>query len=163
MTSKRYLILSLLIFGLTSLTFAQKGKSNDWTEKSLQKLYVDYLESEGISPTIDSDGDIQFKYERYTYFIDVDESDTEFFRIVLYNVWPIESVTEALQVTQACSYVNRKIKCVKIYPTTNDNVWVSTELFVGSPEDFKDSFWRCIKVINDGTTSFAQQMKNSVD
>jgi hypothetical protein len=128
-----------------------------WSEAKLQKMYMDFLESEGLKGRIDNDGDVQFEYESRTYFIEVNEEDNEFFRLVLPNIWPIESVSEGLEVVQACDEVNRTMKCTKAY-TTNDDVWIAVELFVASPDDFKTVFERCLKAIDQGVETFVEEM-----
>ena len=105
----------------------------------------------------DGDGDVQFSYNDRTYFIEVNEDDNEFFRVVLPNIWPIESVSEGLQVVQACDEVNRSMKCTKAY-VTNDDVWIAVELFLSSPDDFKGVFDRCLAAIEQGLETFVEEM-----
>ncbi|MGH1434403.1 MAG: YbjN domain-containing protein [Lewinella sp.] len=128
-----------------------------WSEAKLQSMYSNFLDGKGYENSIDGDGDVQFIYNDRTFFIEVNEGDTEFFRVVLANIWPIESVSEGLQVVQACDEVNRTMKCTKAY-TTNDNVWVAVELFVGEPDVFKAVFDRCLNAIELGVTTFVDEM-----
>jgi hypothetical protein len=145
------LLTLLLFFAVTPHAQAQ------WSEVKLQKMYMDFLEGEGLEGRVDGDGDVQFEYESRTYFIEVNEDDNEFFRVVLPNIWPIESVSEGLEVVQACDEVNRTMKCTKAY-TTNDDVWIAVELFVPSPEAFKTVFERCLKAIDQGVETFVEEM-----
>jgi len=141
----------LLFFAATPSVQAQ------WSEVKLQKMYMDFLEGEGMESHIDNDGDVQFEYESRTYFIEVNEEDDEFFRLVLPNIWPIESVSEGLEVVQACDEVNRSMKCTKAY-TTNDDVWIAVELFIARPDAFKGVFERCLKAIDQGVETFVEEM-----
>ena len=141
---------------LSLLAFSTAAQAQ-WSESKLQTMYLDFLESEGMSGTIDGDGDVQFTYSDRTYFIEVNEDDNEFFRVVLPNIWPIESVQEGLEVVQACDEVNRSMKCTKAY-VTNDDVWIAVELFVGSPTDFKPVFGRCLNAIEQGLETFVEEM-----
>lgn len=61
-------------------------------------MYFDFLESEGMLGIIDGDGDVQFIYSDCIYFIEVNEDDNEFFCVVFFNIWFIESVQEGLEV-----------------------------------------------------------------
>lgn len=128
-----------------------------WTEAKLQTMYVNFLTGEGIEGTIDDDGDVQFEYNERTYFLEVNESDTEFFRLVLANIWPIESINEGLEAVQACDVVNRTMKCTKAY-VSNDNIWVAVELFVERPDDFQGVFQRCLVAIENGVEAFVEEM-----
>lgn len=141
----------LLFFAVTPDAQAQ------WSETKLQKMYMDFLEGEDLKSSVDNDGDVQFEYEERTYFIEVNEDDNEFFRVVLPNIWPIESVQEGLEVVQACDEVNRSMKCTKAY-TTNDDVWIAVELFVARPDAFKGVFERCIQAIEQGVETFVEEM-----
>lgn len=150
----------LILWGATVLLISlfSTDLSAQWTTSKLQSLYVDYLDGKGYENSIDGDGDVVFKYNNRSYFIEVNEDDSEFFRVVLANIWPIESVSEGLKVVQACDEVNRSMKCTKAY-TTNDNVWVAVELFVARPDAFKAIFDRCLATIELGVTTFVEEMQ----
>lgn len=142
-----------IFFGLILAPAAQA----QWSEDRLQSLYMDFLEDKGIPGRVDSDGDVQFEYNDRTYFIEVNENDNEFFRVVLFNIWPVESSSEAVEVAFACNEVNRQMKVAKAY-ITNDNVWMACELFVGNPADFEEVFERCLEVIDSGVEIFVENM-----
>lgn len=145
---------SLTFFSL--LLFSTEAQAQ-WTESKLQEMYLDFLSGEGMEGSIDQDGDVQFRYNDRTYFIEVNEDDNEFFRVVLPNIWPIESVSEGLAVVQACDEVNRTMKCAKAY-VTNDDVWIAVELFVARPDAFKGVFTRCMSAIEQGLETFVEEM-----
>lgn len=148
------LILTFSIDGVT----AQDETKGVVTAKQLQKLYSEYLSTEGYRPKVDGDGDVQFKREGRTYFIDVTARDPEFFRVVLANVWSIENEAERSKVLVAADYSNAKSKVSKV-ATVGDNVWVSTEVFVASPEDFTGIFKRLMSALDHGVTKFALKMR----
>lgn len=150
-----------LTFGIL---LAVPGVSAQGTNKQtpnkaeLQQLYMSYLTYEGFKPEIDSDGDVRFKRDGKVYFILVNEGDPEFFRIVLANIWPIESDKERSQVLMAANDANAKSKVSKVFTVEND-VWVSIDLFVRRPEDFKDVFTRSMSALDNGVRSFVKRMK----
>ncbi|MGU5695448.1 T3SS (YopN, CesT) and YbjN peptide-binding chaperone 1 [Aeromonas veronii] len=119
---------------------------------------MSYLTYEEYKPEIDSDGDVRFKRDGNVYYIDVNERDPEFFRIVLANIWPIESDKERSQVLMAASDANAISKVSKVFTVEND-VWVSIDLFVRRPEDFKDVFTRSMSALDNGVRNFAKRMK----
>ncbi len=154
MQKKTIFILAVLLMGWATESMAQ----TDWDSERIQTMYVGFLAEKGYRGTVDSDGDVQFEYEDRTYFLEVNENDPEFFRIVLFNIWPIESETESVQVALACDAVNREMKCTKAYRTDSDNVWISVELFIGTPDAFKPVFDRCLESINSGVDTFVENM-----
>lgn len=131
--------------------------AQDWSETEIQEMYMTFLKGEGIEGSIDSDGDVQFEYNDRSYFVEVNEEDQEFFRVVLWNIWPIESNSEAVEVAFACDAVNREAKVAKAY-TTDDNVWIACELFVGEVDDFKPVFMRCLDAIDSAVGTFVENM-----
>jgi len=125
---------------------------------TLQELYMNYLLGEGYQPEVDGDGDVRFKREGKTYYIDVIPDDAEFFRIVLPAIWRISDEEERYQAFKAMSRVMRLVKSVKMF-TVRDDVWVAVEMFVNEPADFKPLFPRIISVIEGSTTQFVYQMR----
>ena len=143
----------LLVMGLSTDTFAQK-----YSESDLQRTFQRFLTDEGIESTVDSDGDIQFEYEDRNYFIEVNENDNEFFRLVLFNIWEIESRAEHEEVQDACDAVNREAKVAKAY-TTNENVWIATEMFIERPDHYEGVFYRCLQSIDNSVGIFVREMR----
>ncbi len=151
---KLFFATTLLLFACIALPYTAAAQ---WTEAKLQKLYVDALRGEGMTGKVDDDGDVQFTYNDHTYFIEVNEDDTEFFRVVLPNIWPIESIQEHGQVLSACDAVNKGLKTVKAY-VTNDDVWIAVEMFVSRPDNFQPVLKRCLDVIEAAVDKFVEEM-----
>ncbi len=141
------------------------GASPAWSQPKLsreevQKLYVDYLEGEGYRATIDSDGDVTFKVEGRYYFIHVLPEDPAYFRLVMPNIWEIEDDLERARAIFAVNYTNLTTKVAKSYLTTN-NVWISVEIFVGAPGDFKKIFARSLSAIDFAASTFVERMRQN--
>lgn len=134
------------------------GEKRAVTRSELQGIYKDYLAEEGFKPDLDDDGDVKFKREGKTYFIQINEQDPEFFRIVFPNFWKIEDEGERLKAFRAAEWANRKTKCCKVFMMQN-NMWASIEAFLPKPDDFKPIFMRCLSAMETGVSNFAQNMK----
>ncbi len=135
-----------------------KTKSHEKTKDLKAQLYHCYLKEEGYQPAIDEDGDVRFKKEGKTYFIQVDEKDEAFFRICFPNFWEIENDEERRNVLAACDYANALSKVAKIF-TVHDDVWGSVEIFVDDPEGFKPIFSRCMSALQNAVRNFVEKMK----
>jgi hypothetical protein len=152
------LTLSLSLFMALSMgALAQKG-GKEMTKKDIQKMYMDYLKAEGYIPEIDEDGDVRFKREGKTYFISADSTDLECFRLVLANIWEIESEEERDKVRLAMNVCNADAKVAKAY-MVRDNVWVAIETFIAKPEDFKAIFKRSISALDYGVSLYVTRMR----
>jgi hypothetical protein len=149
--SRLFLMALVLATGFTLPLAAQ-------SETDLQELFIDVLEMINVEGEIDGDGDVQFEYQDHSYFLEVNENDTEFYRLVLPNIWPIESELERLKVFKAIDEVNKTKKVVKAY-TTNDNVWITVEMFMDKPDNFIGSFERQFEVINGAVELFVEKMQ----
>lgn len=141
-----------LLLVLTSIAEAARSR------EELQQLYSGYLALNGYSPSVDSDGDITFKYEGKTLFIEVNESDEAYFRVGLPNIWTVDSDAERLQVLTACNNVTASTKVVKAYVTSGNNVWISMELFLPEQGDFGKVLQRGLVAMNAALDGFLENM-----
>lgn len=147
-----FVSLALTVLGTTTVLTAF-GQSRE----ELQQKYIAFLSKKDIYSKIDSDGDIQFEYSDISFYIEVNEVDTAFFRVVCANIWSIESEEERLQVLKAVDLVNRESKVAKMY-TNNDNVWVGVETFCASTDDYEEYFERSLQVIIQSIGVFVDEM-----
>jgi hypothetical protein len=143
---------------LASYAVAQDSSTHSLNKSEIQQLYTDYLKAEGYKPEVDADGDVIFKRDGRTYFIQVSEKDPEFFRIVLANIWSVEDEKERAKVLVAADSSNAKSKVSKVH-TLRNNVWVSVEFFFERPEDFKGVFRRAMSALDNGAFNFAINMR----
>ena len=140
-------------FGVVTLVpFQSSAQSN----AELQMMYMNILNRYGLEGTVDSDGDVRFNYDDKTYFIEVDQDDAEFFRLVLANIWPIEDELERLQVKNALDVANAKVKVGKGF-IVRDNVWISVEAF-HEPGEFDEFFERYLDVIDLFVRHYVEEM-----
>lgn len=143
--------------------FWKSNKKNFLKEASVSKadriqIVQDFLRNEGYAPQIDSDGDVVFKYEGRTYIVILDEGDTEFFRLVFPNFWPIEGLDERARVQQAALNATAGTKVAKVF-LVRDNVWATTEMFVTNPEDALAVFKRIMSALQTAVQTFANEMR----
>ncbi len=119
----------------------------------------DYLEAEGYRPKYDEDGDLMFKAEGKTLFIDSTPNDEPFIRIMLPNIWEIESEAERLQAYRCASEVTMGIKSAKAYVNVHNNVHVTFESFYPNADAFCEVFHRCLSVTLGACNDFREAMR----
>ncbi len=149
--------IAVVVVALASFGTANAQISNPTTRAEYQQFYVDYLTGEGYRPEVDSDGDVSFKREGLTYYIIVTESDAEFFEMALPNIHSVESESDRVECYVAADYSNAKSKVSKVY-MVGDDVWVTVELFIASPSDFKSIFQRSVSALLNGANNFIEKM-----
>jgi hypothetical protein len=128
------------------------------TRGELQSLYLEILTGSGYAPVLDEDGDVRFRHEGKSYFIEVCENDPLFFRVVHPNFWEIESEEERVCVVHAANAVNGDVSGAKIFEL-RDDTWCSVELFLPSQEAFASVFDRCLLVIQQVVYQFIVLMR----
>lgn len=123
-------------------------------------VYKNFLEQEGYHPTIDSDGDVMFKHEGRTYYIDIDEKDEGYFRIMFPNFWSIENAAELTRALSAANSATMLSKVAKVYVRSDGkDIIASIELFFEQSEQFKPIFNRAMSALRNGVNNFVEKMK----
>lgn len=153
MVTRKLIVLFSLFFGCLFVLSAQ-------TRQQLQESYMTYLKNEGYNPTIDSDGDILFKSEGSSYYIYVNEDDLEFFRLVYLANYELETAREKTQFPLAIEYANKSTKVSKV--TSRDDggrIMISTEVFLGRPDDFRYVFKRMLSSNKAALSNFVEKMR----
>jgi len=116
------------------------------------------LEEEGFRPTIDSDGDVVFKFEGGVYFIAVDENDEMYVRIAFPNFWKVESKDEEKKGIRCAHDATKRVKGAKIF-LSQDDFWGTVELFLPSENDLNRVLVRSLEAIQGAVRVFVNGMK----
>lgn len=149
----------LCLFMASTVLFAEMTKAE------MQKMYLDYFKDQGVTAKIDSDGDIEFKWEgnnfnEMTFWIEVYENDQQFFRIMKPGLYSLETDKEKMQAAMASAVATYEAKVAKMYINSNgDNVTVSAEMFLASPDDFKAVFPKLMRSLDSMMWIFLENMK----
>lgn len=124
------------------------------------QVYSKFLTEEGFRPNIDSDGDVIFKAEGGTYYIDIDAKDDIYFRIVFPNFWKVENNEELMRVIIAANHATMLTKVAKVYVNSDGkNTSASIEIFLSRAEDFKAVFTRSMSALKASVQNFLDKMK----
>ncbi len=139
------------ILFLTALFFAP-SYADDYTpeQKAFRSSIMEFLKEEGFAPYIDDDNSLTFKKEGNLYWINVaDDSPlfVSFFRSGL-------NCTDANEnlVVRACNMANMNLPSVKTYMSDN-TITLVVEMYCHSAEEFKYTFYKNIKALDDAYTS----------
>jgi len=125
---------------------------------ALAQTYDTYLRGEGYQPVIDPDGDVIFKREGRTYFIQVYDGDPMYFRVVFPRFWKIENDEERARVARACVAATALSKCTTVF-ISRDYVTASIEVILDSPDAYKVIFERLMNALMNGVNNFVATMR----
>jgi hypothetical protein len=148
----------ILIFGVFFIFPVSAQERVEWTRNTLQNMYMQYLREEGYLPSVDEDGDILFKVSGNNYFIIIDESDPQFFRIYtgvsLGSFLPEDAQT-------AANYANMRSKVVKVYISSDGrSAAINTELLLPDPQGFKPVLSRALSLMRLAENNFFSQLRD---
>ncbi len=131
------------------------------TNSVLQRMQQisNYLAEEGFRPEIVEDTSLKLKYEGRLFWVDIDDDDETFYRIVCANYWNIESPEELSWALLAANVSSRSYKFAKTYVNkANDNVWTAIDYFTKDLEAFLPSLPRMISIVKDSSDEFRKSM-----
>jgi len=124
----------------------------EWSKEKLQFIYTEQLRSEGYLPSVDVDGDIQFKVSGDNYFIIIDENDLQFFQVYTGFTLGAVSAEDALN---AANYSNRRSKVAKVTISSNGLIAsITAELLLEDPRDFSPVFARALSLMRNAEINF---------
>jgi len=150
------ILIFAVIFGvfLAFPAFTQE----EWSRSDLQEIYLEHLRNEGYVPSIDIDGDIQFKVSGDNYFIIIDENDVKFFQI--YMGFSLGSIN-AEDAFTAANISNRRSKVAKVSISPDGNIAsITIEMILNNPKDFEPIFARALSLIRNAEGIFRTQLKD---
>lgn len=129
-------------------------------KQAWQERYLAWANTMGYSARIDSDGDVEFRYENWFVYLEVNDEDPGYFRVFLPNLWRIDNADTAYLAMEACLRIAAETKVIKAY-LVNDSVWISAELFLKNPQDFADLLPRCLRAMELGVEILRESMGDS--
>ena len=122
-----------------------------------RQLVENWLKTQGFRSTVDSDGDLSFRYEGLPMFCSNDDNDPLFLRVFMPGIYTVEGDRE--KVLEAISKINREMKAVKTF-LIEDHLWISLEMFVDSTPDIDDFIERCLDILVASVKRIAGEILN---
>lgn len=118
-------------------------------------LVENWLKDQGFRCERDSDGDLLFRYEGVHLFCCKDDSDKQFLRIIMPNIYKVDG--DRTRVLEAINTIARDIKAIKAF-LVNDSLWLAIEMFVDSTPDIEDFIERCLDILIAGRQKIAKEI-----
>jgi hypothetical protein len=116
------------------------------------------MTAEGFQASLDEDGDLRLKYEGMSYALCFDQDDPLFSKLVLPNVWALDSEQEFGRALAAVDEINRRLKLVKAH-TVGDQVWLGVELWLPDPSGWRQLLPRALRSLSHGVHLLTEQMR----
>jgi hypothetical protein len=145
-----FIIAVLMLVGLTC--------SSAQTKAQLQEMYVSWLRAEGYSPSVDSDGDVNFTAQGHRFYISVRDEDLQSFQLVLTEFLDITPASNRLKALEAASAETRTTRVIRIYMTSSGKIAIDAFILLAKPDDFKVHLKRLVDLILLGRKDYLARM-----
>lgn len=112
------------------------------------------LERMGLSPEVDNDGDIMFRYQLKTIFVMMGDKEEPYISMMLPLLHEIEEGKETL-VLAVCNKMTRELKLAKVYiDQTFKSVTATCEFFYANEESFEQNLRNSLQMLGVVRTIF---------
>lgn len=120
--------------------------------------FKQYLETKGIKPTTEVEGQITFLSNGLYYLFVYDSTDPNYFRIILPNVFKVEDNRDKYDIL--VNELNQRFKVAKTYITSEGMIWIAADQFIYSREGIDLMFERCIALLKIVIDYFRVEQNN---
>lgn len=126
-----------------------------------QEMVVSVLQSLGLKPKIDDEGDVFVRYQMKTFYVMGTNSDDEDYLVVVFpQMYEIDEGEET-KVLAACNKTTREIKLAKVYIDQSlKNVSASCEFYYNDEESLKVCLDKAIDILGMIRISFIKAMRS---
>lgn len=126
-----------------------------------QEMVVSVLQSLGLKPKIDDEGDVFVRYQMKTFYVMGTNSDDEDYLVVVFpQMYEIDEGEET-KVLVACNKTTREIKLAKVYIDQSlKNVSASCEFYYNDEESLKVCLDKAIDILGMIRISFIKAMRS---
>lgn len=126
-----------------------------------QEMVVSVLQSLGLKPKIDDEGDVFVRYQMKTFYVMGTNSDDEDYLVVVFpQMYEIDE-GEDTKVLAACNKTTREIKLAKVYIDQSlKNVSASCEFYYNDEESLKVCLDKTIDILGMIRISFIKAMRS---
>ena len=125
------------------------------------EMVVSVLQSLGLKPQIDDDGDIFIHYQMKTFYVMGSSSDDEDYLVVVFPQMYEVDEGEETKVLAACNKATRDSKLAKVYiDQTLKNVSASCEFYYNGEESLKTCLDKAIEILGMVRLTFIKTMRS---
>lgn len=125
------------------------------------EIVVSVLQSLGLKPQIDDEGDIFVRYQMKTFYVMGANSDDEDYLVVVFPQMYEVNEGEETKVLATCNKTTREIKLAKVYiDQTLKNVSASCEFYYNGEESLKTCLDKAIEILGMVRLTFIKTMRS---
>jgi hypothetical protein len=122
--------------------------------KEIKDSILTYIKQEGYVPTVDDDGDIEFKKEGDLYWVIIDEKEESPFYLSIILTRRMGDDYDKRRAIIVAHEVNKKGVRVKL---KDKSVWAEADMFFQDPKHFNAVFKRTTQIMLWAMDEFCEQ------
>lgn len=131
------------------------------SSRQMQSNFIQYLSSKNLPFQNNIEEQISFQFEGLNYIFVYDNSDLNFFRLLLPNIYNINDDRE--RYNQMINDFNNTYKVVKAIIVSQNQIWLSVEQFVYSNERIELLFERCVMLLRTTIELFQKNINETAN
>lgn len=152
--AKKSLIKSMFDKLKTVLETEEEPREKGSDDMNKQEMVMAALERMGLSPEVDNDGDIMFRYQMKTIFVMMGDKEEPYISMMLPQFHEIEDGKETL-VLAVCNKMTRELKLAKVYiDQTFKSVTATCEFFYANEESLEQNLRNSLQMLGVVRTIF---------
>jgi len=125
---------------------------------SMALTYMEFLEDEGMQPSLDASGAVTFASRGRSYYLIVDDDDPQYFRLLYPNFWSLDSAAERQRALLAAAEVTAGVKVAKVY-VLGEDTQAAAEMFLADPQDLRQVFSRALRALQGAVRRYTDLMQ----
>lgn len=145
------------------IAMAMSAHAADLSQKALnfRTQIKSYLSSGGYEPSIDSDGDVKFKYNGYTYYIRVVDISGDIMVRYMVGVTVPDNVGRG-RANKICLNIAQKKLCARAFLTeSGSTIFVQIDAFCSGLSMFKSLFEANMMLLDTVSDDVVSELQNS--
>ena len=125
---------------------------------SMAGTYMEFLEHEGMHPSLDASGAVIFESRGRAYYLICDDDDPQYFRLLYPNFWSLEGAADRQRALLAAAEVTAGVKVAKVY-VLGEDTQAAAEMFLADPQDLQQVFTRALRALQGAVRRYSDLMQ----
>lgn len=157
---KKFVILVALFIGAMFTLDAQTYSS--LSEPA--RLAYDWLLDDGYKPSVDEDGDVQFKAQGYFFYVQ-DNDDDKYLRLVMPVIKSIDmdDIIQIYSALSACNEITKRKRLVKAYVNDEGDVSLAVSTYIDDSPEVGYYLDKSINFLISARESWLEEYESGVD
>lgn len=121
------------------------------------EVYKKWLRENGYQFDVKPFG-ITFRHQGGNFIISDNEGDKLYLQIIMPGIYSVSNPSEREHVYRVCNELTKEIKCLKAFFVDDNDVWLSTEMYIDHTPELDDFMETLLRILHDGRNIFRTKL-----